>query len=121
VARFSKRSLEGEILIDHRASPGLDPEVAAWMGVPLSACAGGTVYEGAFYVCAHCQCEIVKNPERTRARGYCAKCDKYICDECEFVQGKTLACRSAQRQMDELLEVIEQHGSVSPLLLRQGD
>jgi hypothetical protein len=37
------------------------------------------------------------------------------------VQGKTLACRSAQRQMDELLEVIEQHGSVSPLLLRQGD
>jgi len=118
VGRFSKRSLEGEVEIDHRASPGLPDNVAHSLGLPAHALRGGQIYRGAFYVCAHCQCEIVKNPERVRPRGYCAKCDKYICDECEFQMVTTLECRSAERQIDRALESLERTGTVNPLLLR---
>lgn len=68
MARFSKRSLEGEFLIDHRASPGTSE-------VP-----GGDLYESAIIVCQHCAANVVLNPKRERPRGYCAKCDGYICD-----------------------------------------
>ena len=30
--------------------------------------------------CNHCNNVIVLNPERVRARGWCEKCDQYICD-----------------------------------------
>lgn len=116
--RFSKRSLEGEIEIDHRASPGLSEDIARWMDLPAESVAGGQLYRAAFYVCAHCQCEVVKNPYRQREREQCRKCDKYICDDCALLMKQTLACNNAQRQIDEALEQIEKFGSVSPLLLR---
>ena len=42
--------------------------------------AGGTLFEGATVMCAHCQNMWIRNPLRTRPRGYCAKCDAYVCD-----------------------------------------
>lgn len=64
----SKRSQEGYLLIDHRASPGttLVPE--------------GAAYESATITCSHCQTVVVLNPLRTRERGYCRRCDHYVCD-----------------------------------------
>ncbi len=112
---FSKRSLEGEILIDHRASPGLTPEEAG----PLSPAVGkGEVFESAIVTCSHCQTTIVLNPNRTRDRGYCGKCDRYLCDGCEFVRVKTLACHSMAKRFDQLGEQIERFGSASPLLFK---
>lgn len=65
--RFSKGSLEGYLLIDNRAS-------------------GGGMVESATVTCSHCHVVVVLNPLRTRARGHCRKCDKYVCDNprCNF-------------------------------------
>jgi hypothetical protein len=114
--RHSKRSLEGEILIDHSASPGLTAEDMA--GFPVPAVGKGQVYESPLIVCGHCQCAVIIEPLRTRAREWCAKCDRYICDDCGLRMHVTLECQSVERRIDEMLEVIERHGSVSPLLLR---
>jgi hypothetical protein len=118
VGRFSKRSLEGEFLIDHRASPGLDPEMAAWMGLPASSVGKGQTFETGLLTCSHCQCGIVKNPDRARPRGYCSKCDKYICDECEALMAITLECRDYRRRIERMQEQIEKFGSTSPLLIK---
>lgn len=112
---FSKRSLEGEIVIDHRASPGLTRAQVGAVDAPVVA--GGTVYESAIYTCSHCQFAVVINPKRTRERGYCPKCDRYVCDECERLRVKTFECHSVARQFDEIQNAIERHG-VSPLLIQ---
>lgn len=62
-------------MVDHRASPGLGPK-----GSPLGE---GSLFEAATYTCSHCQKIVVLNPIRIRERGYCPKCDHYICDLCE--------------------------------------
>ena len=112
MSRFSKRSLEGELLIDHSASPGLTPEQAAGFSVAV---AGGEVYESAINTCAHCQAMVVINPQRTRDRGYCAKCDKYLCDECGYRLHVTLTCDSVARRLDRAYEEAER--GASPLLI----
>ena len=64
---FSKRSLEGYLMIDNRAS-------------------GGALLEQATATCSHCHTQVIMNPQRTRERGYCRKCDHYVCDNpaCRF-------------------------------------
>jgi hypothetical protein len=60
----TKRSIEGELMIDERAC-------------------GGKLLESATVTCSHCQRVVVLNPDRSRPRGYCSKCDHYICDLCD--------------------------------------
>ena len=76
----SKRRHEGYLLIDHRYSPGV-PFNPAMIGKPDSLIVGsGNTMESATTTCSHCQVVVVLNPLRTRARGYCQKCDRYVCD-----------------------------------------
>jgi hypothetical protein len=63
--RNSQRSREGELMIDERA------------------CLGGRLFESATVTCAHCIRVVVLNPDRSRSRGYCRKCDHYVCDLCD--------------------------------------
>ena len=79
---FSKRSLEGYMMVDHRAS-------------------GGGLSELAIATCSHCQRGIVRNPDRTRSRHYCPKCDHYICDQCNIVRVVTGECKPFRQRMDE--------------------
>lgn len=72
----SQRSREGYLLVDHRAGPGLGRPGET----PL---AHGTLFEAPTYTCSHCQRVVVVNPNRTRERGYCRKCDRLVCDACE--------------------------------------
>jgi hypothetical protein len=81
---FSKRSLEGYLSIDHRAT------------------GAGALLESATLTCSHCQRQIILNPDRTRSRGYCSKCDHYVCDQCEAVRVQTGQCRTFKQVMDEL-------------------
>lgn len=111
----SKRSREGELFIDHRASPGLTVEDVAGFAAP--AVGLGQVYESAVIVCSHCQATVVLNPDRSRERGWCPKCDKYLCDACEFVRAKTFECREYARYLDNLQDQIER-GGPSALLLQ---
>jgi hypothetical protein len=77
----SKKSHEGYLIIDHSASPGLSDETCVSQGLPPGA--GKAVFETATFTCSHCEAVVVKHPFRERARGYCRKCDHYICDVCE--------------------------------------
>lgn len=112
--RFSKRSLEGELMIDHSASPGLRPEDIGHFDAP--AVPKGELYESPLIVCGHCQYAVILNPLRTRDRGWCAKCDKYLCDDCTEALHVTLECTSFEKLKDTVLELAER-GVTSPLLL----
>ena len=101
---FSKRSLEGELLIDHRASPGLTAKDVAGLDVPVVG--AGQVFESATNTCNHCSALIVLNPLRTRDRQWCSYCDKYICDGCAAELKRTLRCNSVSSRLDELFEQI---------------
>lgn len=73
----SKRSQEGWLMIDDRAS-------------------GGLLVEQATFTCAHCQRVTPLDPLRQRPRGYCAGCDRYLCDQ--------PACNGQCRPMSKLLD-----------------
>lgn len=83
------RAKEGCLEINHRASPGT-------VKVPE-----GTVFESATATCVHCNSIVVLNPDRKRPRGYCRKCDDYICDSCQASD-----CRPYTQLLDAELEKI---------------
>lgn len=111
---FSKRSIEGEILIDHRASPGM---TRAEVGLDVPAVGRGEVYESPTLVCRHCQMTIVLEPKRTRERTWCAKCDRYICDDCAVIYHKTLECLDMERTLDTIQNELERDGTSPTLVL----
>jgi hypothetical protein len=93
----TQRTHEGWVMVDHRDSPGMGPR-----GSPLGA---GSIFEAATYTCSHCQRVVVVNPMRTRERGYCAKCDARVCDECEGARVHSGGvCVPFERIADEALE-----------------
>ena len=88
----SLRRHEGYVMIDHRASPGLDePGLGE-----------GSLFEAAVITCSHCQRSMYRNPLRTREREYCAGCDHYICDRCGLVKKITGQCQDIRRVFDRL-------------------
>jgi len=98
----SIRDLEGELLIDHRAGPGITPEMARAAGLPVEVATMRT-YESATYTCGHCQAIVVMNPSRTRERTVCRGCMHVICDACALEKARTLRCRPFQQLVDETL------------------
>ncbi len=100
---FSKRSIEGYLLIDHRAGAGVDSGLAQSVGPEAIAVRPGGVFESATITCSHCQRQVVLNPDRTRERGYCPKCDRYVCDGCEALRVMSGgACKTFKQIMDEV-------------------
>lgn len=82
----SQRVHEGYLHIDHRASPGITPEFIRASGKPGGVAVGeGTHYESATSTCAHCNAVVILNPDRSRPRNYCRRCDRYICDGCAAI------------------------------------
>lgn len=96
---FSKRSLEGLLTVDHRqAEAGISGDI------PVGA---GQMKEMPTITCSHCQRVVIVNSMRTRERGYCPKCDHYVCDECETVRVATGgACKTWKQIMDEADEAV---------------
>jgi ribosomal protein S27AE len=79
-----KRSLKdhsGYLIIDHSDSPGIKPEdVPTRLRGSAEIVEKGQKFEADIQFCAHCGTQVILNPKRVRARGYCAKCNHYICD-----------------------------------------
>ena len=71
---------EGLLIIDHRNSPGVSAEFIRASGVVAPAVAAGNLFESPTITCAHCNTLVILNPNRLRPRGYCRKCDAYVCD-----------------------------------------
>jgi hypothetical protein len=72
----------GELMIDHRASPGLPPEIARQCGFDPALAGEGRLFEVATLTCAHCKVVQAKNKYRIRSRERCEKCNHYVCDHC---------------------------------------
>lgn len=101
---FSKRELEGYVMIDHRMGDGITLEQAAQAGKDTIAVPAGKLFESATTTCSHCSKLVVLNPDRSRPRGYCPKCDRYICDFCETNRAMTGACTCLQWRLDRFYE-----------------
>lgn len=78
----------GEIMVDHRASPGIPAEQARKFGYDPTQVKEGALFEAATMTCCHCGTVVVRNPLRTRERATCFKCNDYICDWCEAASRK---------------------------------
>ena len=80
---------EGELFIDHRASPGIPPAMARQMGYDPSQVGEGKLFEAATLQCNHCNQIAVLNPLRARERAFCMACaGAYICDLCDAERRK---------------------------------
>lgn len=101
---FSKREMEGYLLIDHSAGEGISPEQAALAGRNTLPVGRGMKLETATINCSHCERLVVLNPDRTRSRGYCPKCDRYVCDQCEAERVRSGVCRPFKQVIDEFVD-----------------
>jgi hypothetical protein len=108
----SLKSGAGYLIVDHRDSPGLTPADVAHVpgAIPVGA---GSLLERDVLTCSHCQRGVILEPLRTRDRGYCPKCDHYICDACETIRVKTGACVPMVQQLDQLQTAAEK----APIIL----
>jgi hypothetical protein len=75
------------------------------------------LFERAVYTCNHCGAQVVKNPDRTRERGYCRGCDSVICDACSLIRAQTMECKPITKLVDELLTAAEKRASVGSSFL----
>lgn len=98
----SLRRHEGYLSIDHRESPGLSEAAVHGAGLPPGA--GSGLFEAPTYTCSHCCRVVIVNPLRTRAREWCAKCDKIICDDCSRVMAATGECKPFKQIVEEIQE-----------------
>lgn len=120
-----RRSLKhgaGYLVIDHQDSPGISAAEIAHIPGMLAA-PGGEILERDGKACWHCQRWVVFEPLRVRARGYCPKCDHYVCDTCEAIRVKTGECSPAVKQFDLAEEHLnkfvgrEDHPDAQPKIL----
>lgn len=101
---FSKKSHDGYLMVDHRASPGIPEDLALMLGLDPSTLKGGKLAEYATTGCPHCGTHIIFNPQRTRERAWCSQCDKYICDWCSAARQDT---GYVHRPMAELIDLVK--------------
>jgi hypothetical protein len=80
--QFSKNDYQGELEVDHRASPGIPAGAARRMGYEPENVREGAIFRAATQFCPHCGSHVVLNPWRVRSRATCFKCNSYICDGC---------------------------------------
>ena len=85
---------EGYLYISNRFNPAISGN-KDFPAIPQD-----SVYECLTITCAHCNTVVILRPDRKRERGYCSKCDKYICDNPACHQG----CFSFDKLLDEMQE-----------------
>jgi hypothetical protein len=112
----TKKMHEGYMLIDHRNSPGLPDDLPPIPGLQSVRAPKGVIVEMAIVVCRHCQVEIIKDPQRTRPRGYCPGCDHYICDRCEGVRIMAGGgCQTIEKLINRLQEQYARNLNITEL------
>ena len=105
----SKRSHEGVILVDHNFSPGLTDETIyrtnTFTNAKMPIGSGRGMLEMATFTCSHCPNVVYIHPLRNRPRGYCKKCDHYICDSCNAKKAMDGGlCKTYKQQLDQIQE-----------------
>lgn len=100
----TKRTLEGWLMMDHRASPGVPDQMLGAKDPNIPIGAGRGLFEAPVLACSHCQKQLIVRPDRQRERAYCRKCDHYICDECAVVLTVEGECRPFAKVLDDAQE-----------------
>ena len=91
---------EGWLLIDNRFGPGVSAEFVKASGKDAPIVPEGHIFESATITCSHCHTVVVMNPDRSRARNYCRKCNHYVCDN----PGCNIECIPMEKVLDDLQE-----------------
>lgn len=100
----TKKNHEGYVLIDHRNSPGITQEFIRDNNLDAPAVGAGVVFESALMVCHHCGADVILNPNRSRERGWCYNCDRYICDTCTAARAAGAPCIPLKQKLEQLYE-----------------
>ena len=82
---FLLTSHDGEVHLDHRASPGISATWAERHDLPVPLVGEGRQMTAPVLGCPHCGSAVMLNPMRKRPRALCYKCSRYICDICDAV------------------------------------
>lgn len=100
---FRKSELDGEVVIDHRESPGFTEKEAVAAGRTVLLDFGlPKIFKQRTFTCSHCDRIVVRNPFRTRNRFECPQCDRYICDDpCAVLFKLDGTCRCRAKRIDE--------------------
>lgn len=105
---------DGELMIDNRAAGG-----------PVPGMGNVRYVEAPTITCAHCAGVWMVNPNRTRPRNYCRKCDRYICDSCGIVAAQANYTHRSFKELADLVtsgKAFIAGGSPSdPVLIKTGD
>src|SRR5215469_13220023 len=112
----------GELIVDHRASPGLPEDFARLVGYDPAQVGEGKIYEVKTLCCSHCGGCAIPNHFRTRERARCLECNNieghYICDACDYLRNQPgYVHRPFVQQIDEQLTQIVRMGSPTKLIL----
>ena len=99
---INKRDKQGEILIDHRNSPGISEEFARANNLSGPIVGAGKVFESGLKNCVHCGADVIMHPQRTREREWCWKCDAYICDGCGLLLKLGGECQPVQKTLETI-------------------
>ena len=103
----SKRDQTGEIIIDHRNSPGLTPEFMRANNLDGPVVGAGQTFEGGLKNCSHCGADVILRPERVRPREWCWACDAYICDPCGLLRKLGAPHKPLAAVLDEVYTAIQ--------------
>ena len=103
---MSKRKHEGYVLIDNTYGPGVTEEFIRASGKDVPVVGEGRKYESATITCSHCHRVVILNPDRSRPRNYCRKCDHYICDTPVCI----LECNPMNKQLDKQMKGVVIYG-----------
>lgn len=93
---------EGYLLIDNRFGPGVSAEFIRASGHDAPIVPEGKMFESATVTCSHCHSIVVLNPDRSRPRNHCRKCDHYVCDS----PACNVECKPLNDVLDSLQEAI---------------
>lgn len=111
----SLRKHEGYLLIDHRNSPGISEDLIRAISPDLPTNMGRGMIEVPTYTCNHCKGVVVMNALRTRDRGFCPKCNHYVCDVCNGVRIKTGECKTFDQIATEIQEAAARSQSIKEI------
>lgn len=98
------QDLEGELLIDHRNSPGVPAEMLRAVGLPEQM--GRGIYEGPTYTCNHCQAgvTVIVGAFGTREKRYvCSICRKVLCARCAREKALTGVCEPFEAKVEKAI------------------
>lgn len=103
-------------MTDHRESPGMSDSAVVPHGLPMGA--GRGLFESSTFTCADCHKVVINNPDRTRPRGYCPKCDHYLCDYCESIRFASGGeCKNLKMRIDRYLNELAKNPAAPPFQL----